>query len=310
MTQLSFKGSGTTDLDNQVGIGQGLQVGITKIDFGVGKIQLSTSANQNKTVGKIKTFKNLGASENTVRSFIFKAATKCTIQYQNTFIEYNLLNEWFTLNGIETELVEIVRSSSGITPDIFDYTFLASDKPNFSISVEKGTRNSNSEILFESASRTTTSGEGGTANHYKNFNIQGARNITLIGKATSGTGTVGLSLEIFDPASASWVELVPKLDIFTLANGDTKTAQIGKDIAKKIKQGDGHGAVAIDVAANIQYLKEGEAWTPTAANPSGIGGLVRSAGYDLPSGDSILRVKAVVLTNPITFSLGVIEGFV
>lgn len=304
MTQLSFKGSGTTDIENQVGIGQGLQVGITKIDFGVGKIQLSNSSSQNKTVGKIKNFKALGAPDNTVRSFIFKAATKCTIQYQNTFIEYNLLNEWFTLNGIETELIEIVRSASGITPDIFDYTFLASDKPNFSISVEKGTRDSDSEILFESLSRA--------ANTYtKVFNTQNAPKITLVGKATSGTGTASVTLEEFDAASGDWVELASVEDIFTLQNGQTKTAHIGEGVDRVIKSGQGHGMVMVTGGApnaTVGVFPEGYV-IGTLSGGEISGGLTRNLQYPLPAGDNILRVKVVIASTPLTFSLGVIKVF-
>ena len=37
MTQVNFSGSGTDDIESQVGKGQGLQVGTTKIDFSIGK---------------------------------------------------------------------------------------------------------------------------------------------------------------------------------------------------------------------------------------------------------------------------------
>lgn len=298
MTQVNFSGSGEDSIENQVGKGQGLQVGITKIDFATGKIQLDDG----KTIGNFRTLKKKGADSNEVRSFAFKSKTKCIVKFQDTFIEYNLINEWLILQGIQTEEISITRTKTGLTTDIFDFSFIASDDPQYKISIEKGTRDSDIETVFPSISRAINT-------YTQNINVQGAKKLILLGKATTGTGTVILTMEVFDPASNSWIELVHSIDLFTLINGESKRAMIGDVISR------------IPIASEIQAIEFVTQVTtqnpeiitdPTSRNESNdqyyevIGNY---SGYILPSGDNLLRVKAVVSSSALTFSIGAIKVF-
>lgn len=296
MTQVNFSGSGTDSIENLVGKGQGLQVGTTKINFASGKIQL----NDGKTIGQFRTLKQKGSESNEVKSFSFKSATKCIIKFQDTFIEYNLINEWIILQGIQTEEISITRTATGLTTDIFPFSFIASDDSRYKVSIEKGTRDSDLETLVPSESKVANT-------YFQNINKQGAKSIILIGKQTGGTGTVDVSAQIFDPASESWIDYIPKEDIFSLANGETKTAMLGDSISRKTPKSDEFKIVSYGDTGGITF---GDGVSTSGVN----GGVVISAvmgltGYPIPSGDSVFRLKIVVNTNPATFSIGIQKVF-
>lgn len=296
MTQVNFSGSGIDSIDNQVGKGQGLKVGTTKINFASGKIQL----NDAETIGFFRNLKTKGAKDNTVRSFAFKSTAKCIIEFQDTFIDYNLINEWLVLKDIETELISIIRTATGLTTDIFNFSFIGSDTPNFSLSIEKGTRDSDLETLVASASKVADT-------YFQNINKQGAKSIILIGKQTDGTGTVTVSAQIFDPASSTWIDYIPNADIFSLANGETKTAMLGDSISRKTVKSDEFKIVSY---GNIGGITFGDGVSSSGSD----GGIVISAitplsGYAIPSGDNVFRLKIVVNTNPATFSIGIQKVF-
>lgn len=302
MTEIAFKGSGETFSENEVGKGAGLGVGLTKIEFGSGRIL--TQGTTQSLIGKFRTIIQKGGNENVIRSLHFKAATKCTLKWKQTSFEYNLLNEWVVIQGITIDTMEIERSATGISPDVFDWQFMASDAPDYTFHIEKGTRDSDTEILFASESRAVNT-------HLKVFNTQNASKLILVGKATAGTGTGTFTIEVFDPASGSWVELVPVDDLFTLVNGETKTALVGAGIDRTIKSGQGHGlASALGAAPNVTVTihQEGDVIGSLLGGEYG-GGLTRAVQYPLPSGDNILRLKAVVTTAALTFSVGVIKVF-
>ena len=298
MTQVNFSGSGTDSFEEQVGKGQGLQVGITKIDFSSGKISLDDG----KTIGVFRTLKKKGSNSNEVRTFSFKSATKCTVKFQDTFIDYNLINEWLILQGIQTEEISISRIATGISPDIFPFSFIASDDVNYKISIEKGTRDSDVENVLESASRAIDT-------YYQTINVQGAKKLILLGKATAEGGTATVTAEIFDPASQSWMEHIPVEDLFTLINGESKRAQIG-DTLSRIPRDEEIIIAWAKGGTALKTNKIGEvAGTPIGSIPHVSGAIGSNIGYVLPSGDNLFRIKVVVTTANLTFSLGVIKVF-
>jgi len=285
MTQVGFSGSGTAQIrDDQINIGQGLQVGNTLIDCSTGKIKRD-NGNVSGLIGSFRTFKKQSKESDLVKTFVFKAKTKCIIKYQKTSIEYNLINEWIILNGISTDKIEVERSATNIATDVFDWNFIISDDPNFKISIEKGTRDSDFETLFVNQSRAIET-------YTKNFNVQGASKIILTGKSTSGSGTASISLEIFDPSSNDWFELIPVEGIFALAGVQKKLAQIGDSISR------------IQEPTNPFYSQN----TTNSSSIHDNWEYVRQ-GFILPSGDNILRAKAIITTNSLTFSLGVTKVF-
>ena len=119
MTEIGFVGSGSTFSEKDVGKGAGLRVGITKIEFSAGRI-ISMGTTQ-ELIGRFRTMRQKAAPEDVVRSFAFKCASKCTIRWKETNFDYKLLNEWVIFKGIKVDQIIIKRSSSGISPDIFDY---------------------------------------------------------------------------------------------------------------------------------------------------------------------------------------------
>lgn len=301
MVEISYKGSGTASSESaDIGKGQGLQVGITKIEFNAGKITLASDIQ--KSIGRFKTISQKGGNSNTIKAFAFKAATKCSIQWKESFFDYNLLNEWVIFSGLEVDKIDIVRSETGLSPDVFDWSFTASDNANYNFHIEKGTRDSDVETVFSSASRAA-----GT--YTQNINTQNASSIILAGKATLGDGTATITIETFDPASNSWIEHVPVKDIFTLINGESKRADIGKGISKNPLLKDlkyftwtNNGSVQL-----VKSYDLSETFPAASELPFGIGG--HSIGYSLPAGDAILRVKVVVATASLTFSIGLIKVF-
>ena len=102
-----------------------------------------------------------------------------TIKFQDTFIEYNLINEWLILQGIQTEEISISRIATGLTIDIFDFTFIASDDVNYKVSIEKGTRDSDVETVFPSLFRAVET-------YTQTINVQGAKKLILLGKGNCG----------------------------------------------------------------------------------------------------------------------------
>lgn len=298
MTQVNFSGSGTDSIEDQVGKGQGLQVGITKIDFSNGKISLDDG----KTIGVFRTLKKKGSKENIVKSFSFKSATKCTVKFQDTFIEYNLINEWLILQGIQTEEISISRTVTGVSPDIFDFIFIASDDSQYKISIEKGTRDSDIETVFASKSRAVNT-------YTQTINVQGAKKLILLGKATAEGGTATITAEIFDPASQSWIEHVPVEDLFTLINGQSKRAQFGDTLSRIVRDEEIIVAWARSETA-LATAKIGDVVGVSASSLPHVSGAVASnIGYVLPSGDNLFRIKVVITTANLTFSLGVIKVF-
>ena len=298
MTQVNFSGKGTDGIDGIVGKGQGLKVGDTKINFANGKIQF----NDSETIGNFRTLKSKGSDENIVKSFAFKSATKCIVKFQDTFIEYNLINEWLTLQGIQTEEISIYRTATGLTTDIFPFTFIASDNPDYKISIEKGTRDSDIETVFAPLSRAVDT-------YTQTVNTQGAKKIILTGRATAGTGTAVITGEIFDPASGQWIEHIPIEDIFTLQNGDIKRTQIGDTISRYARDEDIRVAWS-RIGSQLQTSAIGEIGGIISGEvPHIAGAVVSNIGTVLPSGDSLFRIKVVVTDADLTFSIGVLKVF-
>lgn len=298
MTQVNFSGSGTDSITNQVGKGQGLKVGSTKINFAVGKIQL----NDAETIGNFRTLKSKGAKSNECKSFAFKSTAKCIIEFQETFIDYDLINEWIILKDIQTELISIVRTETGLTVDIFDFTFIGSDNPNFSLSIEKGTRDSELETVFAPELRAVDT-------YTQTINVQGAKKLKIFGKATDGSGTATVTIEEFDPASNSWLETIHVQDLFTLQNGEHKFAQLGDTLSRIPTNAEimaiefaGSGSLGVGSPAIITNPALGD----TALHYSSINQFI---GHAFSSGENLFRIKVVVSIDTLNFSIGVTKVF-
>ncbi|MGI0058545.1 MAG: hypothetical protein ACREBJ_02155, partial [Nitrosotalea sp.] len=230
MVTISYKGSGNAAVDSSLlGVGQGLQVGNTKIVFDKGFVQLSDSQGRQVNMGFFSSLQALSSKETTIRSFVFRAKTVCTAVIGKAAYEYINLNEWVTYNYISEQTIEITRSATGQNPDVFDWQFFASDDPKFAFTIQKASRDSETEILFANATRAVNT-------YTQTSNLRGSRKIIVIGNspASAETGTAKITVEIQDPATQNWIQIASELDLFTLAQSVFIQKPIGENANKKL----------------------------------------------------------------------------
>jgi hypothetical protein len=302
MTEVSFKGSGTPVIDQNSasGLGQGLQTGETSIDFTQGNIQLTSSKGAKALIGKFIGFFSQDSPSSTIKAFVFKAAVACTIKIGNATFDYVLVNQWVTFRYINIGQIVITKLATGASPDIFAWLFFASDNPDFDFTIQPSSKDSEPEMIFESAPQIQ-----GTIT--KNTNLRGAQKIILTGVSANigETGVATVTMEVFDAASGLWITLVPNQDLFTLIANQQKIAEVGDTISKSpilSQWGDLSPPIAINPAIANQTL-DGN------INSNGVSGVGSSIGHALPSGDNLVRVKVVITVSTLTFSIGIIKVY-
>ncbi|MHB8545648.1 MAG: hypothetical protein ACYDAJ_02650 [Nitrosotalea sp.] len=310
MVTISYKGSGNAAVDSSLlGVGQGLQVGNTKIVFDKGFVQLSDSQGRQVNMGFFSSLQALSSKETTIRSFVFRAKTVCTVTIGKAVYEYNILNEWVTYNYISEQEIDISRSATGQSPDVFDWQFFASDDPKFAFTIQRANRDSESEIAFPTLSRDNVSNPQGLGAgvYAQTINLRGAKKIKVTLVTGAGAGNVTITAEYFDFASQTWISFIPATEMF---NGITTGVSSQKDYGDTISKyptplntyafntqpgGATFGTAQSQIIGEVGYVSEG--------------GLVPPVGTVLPSGDNIFRFKAVVAGAAIAFSLGVTKVF-
>lgn len=302
MTQVSYSGSGITALKiDQIGSGQGLQVGDTDVDFANGQVHLA-GIGSNTKIGSFRGLITKNNDKLSVKSLVFKAKTKCLLTIDDSVFVYETLGEYLTFNHIDITTMRIHRDTTGQNPDVFDWQFIASSDPEYKFTIQKSNRDSETEVLFPSLSRAVNP-------YTQNVNLRGAKRIILQGAspASAETGLATVTLEIFDPASGVWNNLVPNQDIFTIAQGQNKEIEIGDTISKSPVQSQ-YGYISAPVA-NGSPPGTNQTLSGTNSTSNGVSTLGSSVGHVLPSGDNILRAKVVVSANSLTFSLSIIKVF-
>ena len=302
MTNVSFSGSGTTAIvTDQIGSGQGLNVGDTELDFANGLVQLKDTFGQTTTIGKFRGFVTKNAQKNVVHTIVFKAKTKCTLYIEDTIFTYETIGEYVTFNHIDISSMKINRVSTGQSPDVFDWQIIASDNPEYKFSVQQSNRDSETEVLFPSAQKVV-----GT--YTQKVNLRGAKKIILQGASPGSieTGVATVTMEVFDPASNTWNLIVPNQDLFTIAQGQNKLAEVA-DTGSKSPIMSQYGALSPPVAnGNPPVVNQTLSGN---VNSNGVSAVGSSVGHFLPSGDNILRVKVIIATNPLTFSISITKVF-
>jgi hypothetical protein len=312
---ISYKGSGIAAVDSSLlGLGQGLQVGTTKISFDKGFVQLSDSLGRQVSMGFFSSLQAIGSKETNIRSFVFRAKTPCTVLIGKAAYEYANLNEWVTYNYISEQEIEITRVATGQNPDVFDWQFFASDDPKFTFTIQRASRDSETEIIFSNAARDQISNPLGLGAgiYAQTSNLRGAKKIKVslvTNQVGAETGTVDVSLEYFDTASGLWITCLPATDVFgvNIPRNKTLTLDVGDDIQQPAAQGDNSYVANLLPSSPVTIQK-----TNSVVGVVGQGGftsIVPQIGTLLPSGDNIFRIKAIVKVSTLTFSLGIIKVF-
>ena len=303
MTQVSYKGSGldvpSEQSNNQ---GQGLQEGLTKINFAIGAVQLIDLAGRSKLIGKFQGYRSRDSKSLVIKSIVFRTNVLCDLIIDGARIPYETLNEYITFNHINAGQISISRDATNLIPDVFDFEVIGSDDPDFSFSIQNTNKNSQTEIVFPKSSSGV--------NHYeKVVNLRGAKKIHLLGvsPASAETGVATVTCEVFDPASQTWIECVPNQDVFTLIQGQSKDAEIGDTISKSpifsqsgyVEQSSGVGHAPTPHQTLLENEVQGASITLAGTY----------IGHVLISGDNIFRIKVVVTIASLTFSIGIIKVF-
>ncbi|GEM_PF-5516994 len=316
MTNISYFGSGTPTVDQNsaTGIGQGLQVGQSVINFLTGQVHLNN--NQQTFVGR---FLGLSAKnavkDGIVQAFCFKAKAVCTIQLgDNAPYVYQTLNEWVTFKHVNFSKVTITRLATGQIPDVFDWAFMASDDADYDFQIQQVSRESEQEVLFPQQVLSNAVNLFGLGNgvYVQNCNLRGAKKVIVTGYSPNNVGETGIatpSLEMFDAGSGQWVPVTPSTELFTIATNQLKSEQVGDTIQRPIN---------IDTVLATMF-------TLNSVNPASLGtyrsqtadfstgnvpALLNSRiGTVLPSGDNIFRLKIIVTVSTLTCSFSITKVF-
>lgn len=306
MTQVSFKGSGTSTPDTgNIGFGQGLQVGLTNIDFAKGIVDFTDSIGKHD-MGRFVGLHGQDASNLVVAALVFKAKTKCTLVIDQVSYDYETIGEWVTFNHLNISRMQVNRTATGQNPDVFDFQFIASDDPEYRFTIQQANRDSESEVIFANAQRAI-------ATYTQKINLRGARKIIVIGNspASAETGTAKITMEIFDVGSNQWVQIASELDLFTLSQGLLIQKPVGEEANKRLGDSSTDYEMLWWRQDGTKAIYQGSEATPSG----GAGGSVDTTPFNnmrpiyLPSGDNILRFRADVATNPLTFSLSITKVF-
>src|SRR5579864_8689903 len=288
MTQVSFNGSGTAQpLPDVVGIGEGLQVGLTEIDFESGTVSLLDNSGHANAIGR---FVGLHGSdgEPALKAFVFKSKVTCTVKIDQNSFNYETINQWITFNHLNVSRIQIIRTPSGQNPDVFDFNVIGSDDPEYRFTIQPSSKQSETEVAFAQSQRA--------ANTYtQNMNLHGAKKIIVVcnSPASVETGQVDVTAEIFDVATNTWKQLIPATDLAAgLIQNQSKLTMIGDDVERPTEPTNtefvGTSGGILGNSYTVNYIR---------------------IGYILPSGDQIFRFKAVVSVAPLTFSVSVIKVF-
>lgn len=302
MANVSFHGTGTTTpQSDQVGIGEGLQVGLTEIDFDSGNVSLVDNSGRPTNIGR---FVGLHASDSeggVVKSVIFKARVSCTVIIDKMLYAYENINQWITFNHLNTQRMQITRLASGQNPDVFDFDFQASDDPEYRFTIQNSNQDAQSEIVFPTLSRAV-------ASYTQTINFRGAKKIRVALVTGAGTGSVTITAEYFDVASGTWIEFIPKGELWdSILTGQSLTKEIGDTISKTLTLQNSYFA-QVDNAI-VTFGNGSSLASITGGGSGGVAGANPPIGTVLPSGDNIFRFKAVVAGAALAFSLGITKVF-
>lgn len=313
MTTISFSGSGTpaVDQNSASGQGQGLQVGQSIVNFLTGAIHLNIQ--QQTLIGR---FLGLTSKDSTkdgiVNAFVFKAKAVCTIQLgDNAPFLYQTLNEWVTFKHVNFSKATITRSSTGQTPDIFDWDFMASDDADFDFQIQQVSRESETEVIFSNAARAQNGGVNSDGVYTQTTNLRGAKKIkvNLVTNQTGAeTGTVDVSLEHYDTASGLWLPTLQATDLFgvNIPRNEILSQDVGDTIQQNGLSGD--NSFFVQTTPSSRTIDESKNLPELVSNISTIP-IIAQIGTILPSGDNIFRIKAIVKVSTLTFSIGIIKVF-